>query len=72
MSKTVHLSTQRDDNHPVNSSSARQEIGRFLQNPNFHYRVHNSPSPVMGQMNPVQTFPHIQLLVEQISIGHVD
>ena len=43
----------------ANSSSASQEIPRILWNPNFHYRVHNSP-PVfynLSHSNTVQT-PH--------------
>ena len=68
----VVIQTRRDDNHQINGSSGSQEIGRILLNPKFHYRVHKSPSPVMGQMNPVQTFPYIQLFVEQLCIGYVD
>jgi hypothetical protein len=54
----VKLHLWRRSSEEANNRSASQEIPRLLWNPNAHYRVHNSTSPVhiLSQMNPMHNF----------------
>jgi len=52
LTNTMEQSPWEADSH-----SASQETPHLSWNPKVHYCIHNSPPLVLGQMNPVHTFP---------------
>jgi hypothetical protein len=66
---------QQSPSWEANSSSANQKSTRYLWNPQVHYTIHNSPSPVsiLSQTNPVHALlshfmkPHSNIILQFMS-----